>query len=60
MRGIGVGGKNTNLCGGGDDVGGVNGVGVFAWNARFPGAFGWGVLMVRRVGTFLGGEGGGA
>ena len=58
MRGIGVCGKNTNLCGCGDDVGGVNGVGVFAWNARFPGALRWGVLMVRRVGTC--GEGGGA
>ena len=60
MRGIGVSGKSTSLCGCGEEVGGVDGVGVFAWNARFPGSFGWGALTVRRVGTFLGSEGGGA
>ena len=60
MWGIGVGGKSADLCGCGNEVGSVDGVGVFAWDARFPGAFGWGALTIRRVGTFLSSEGGGA
>ena len=60
MWSVGVFRESVDLLGSGDDGGSVNGVGVFVWDARFPGAFGWSALMVRRLGTFLGGEGGGA